>query len=454
MLAQGNILTTDIFSHTAAGEPWMSHEWLAEVVMALLHQAAGLAGVVVFYLLLAALTFWLLALIVRERTGDWLALLLVGTGVMLANTHLLARPHLFSWFLGVLTLYLLLRGGRALFFLPVLMIPWVNLHGGFILGLFLQGVFIAGEILDRWSMNDEPLSLRRHLRTVQTPLLVLGLSVLAVGINPSGYKLLTFFFHATKPAFAAGIGEWRAPNLQSLWYVRFYLVGLIFLLLLAPYRVPWRDRLLVILLVNAALTHARNISIMALFLTPFIGDVLSVWADKVSKMFFSERAKGEQVELSGSSGPVMTLILAFICLGALVTGTGQAVWASVGLNTLPQKFSEPAASYLQEEMPSGRLFNEYSLGGYLLYAVDPPPKVFIDGRADMYGEELFLEYRDIARLKEDPEAKMKQYGIDWVFFTAQSPLVMYLKQTGRWQTVFEDDEVSILVVNSISHDMD
>jgi hypothetical protein len=49
MLAQRSLISHDIYSHTADGKPWMAHEWLSEVVMALCHQVAGLAGVVVFY---------------------------------------------------------------------------------------------------------------------------------------------------------------------------------------------------------------------------------------------------------------------------------------------------------------------------------------------------------------------------------------------------------------------
>ena len=448
MLAQGRILTSDVFSHTAAGKAWMSHEWLAEVIMALLHQTAGLPGVVVFYLLLAALTFWLLARIVRERTGDWLALMIVGVGALLASTHLLARPHLFSWLLGVVTLHLLLRGGRGLFLLPVLTAVWANLHGGFILGLFLQGVFIAGGILDRYSLGGKGIRLRELYQEFRIPLLVFALSILAVGINPNGYKVLAFFFHATTPAFSAGIGEWRSPNLQNLWYVRFYLVGMLFLLLLAPCRVPWRDRLLVVLLVNAALTHSRNVSIMALFLAPFLGDVLRAWGDRVPKIFGERPTETKQLELSGSSGPVMTLVLALVCLGVLASGSSKTAWAATELFKLPRQFSAPAVAYLQGNLPSGNLYNEYSLGGYLLYAVDPPPKVFIDGRADMYGEEIFLDYKKISRLEEDPEGLMAQYGIDWVVFTTRSPLVVYLKETGRWRTVFEDDEVTILVAKA------
>lgn len=135
MLDKGSLLTQDIFSHTAKGISWTAHEWLAEVIMAGLHHWAGLQGVVLFYFLIAALSFWLLFRLARRLTNEWLALLWVSMAFAFSMTHLLARPHIFSWLFGVCTLSLLQQGGRARFLLPPLIALWANLHGGFVLGL-------------------------------------------------------------------------------------------------------------------------------------------------------------------------------------------------------------------------------------------------------------------------------------------------------------------------------
>ncbi len=154
MLERGEILTHDIFSHTAYGKPWTAHEWLAEIIMASLHRVAGLPGVVVFYCLLAALTFWLLFKIANMYAGELVSALCVGVAFLLAKGHLLARPHLFTWLLGVITLYLLIKGGRLLYILPFLTALWANLHGGVLLGLVLQGIFLVGHILECWPIKE------------------------------------------------------------------------------------------------------------------------------------------------------------------------------------------------------------------------------------------------------------------------------------------------------------
>lgn len=150
MLASGTILTRDVFSHTADGKPWTAHEWLSEIVMAWSHQHAGLIGTALFFFAIAALSFWLLFRIVSSLTGDWTAILAVSVAFYFSMSHLLARPHVFSWLFGVLTLFALYKGGRWFWILPPLTALWANLHGGFILGLALQGLWIGGAALERF----------------------------------------------------------------------------------------------------------------------------------------------------------------------------------------------------------------------------------------------------------------------------------------------------------------
>jgi hypothetical protein len=91
------------------------------------------------------------------------------------------------------------------------------------------------------------------------------------------------------------------------------------------------------------------------------------------------------------------------------------------------------------------MFNKYSWGGYLIYAMDPPQKVFIDGRADMYGEEIFGDYQKIASLDKEAQELLDRYQIDWILFPTDSALVRFLKATQDWQETYSDGAASILV---------
>lgn len=445
MLKDGAILTRDVFSHTALGKPWTAHEWLAEIIMAWLHQHAGLVGVVIFYFLLAALSFWLLFRIVARIAGDRIALFCVSIAFAFSQSHMLARPHIFSWLLGVLTLYLLQKQGKYLLLLPPMLALWANLHGGFILGLALQGLFIAGGILDR--LRAKPRSdWRKIVAEYKNPLAVLILSVIATGLNPFGYRLLLFPFQVTSDIFASGIVEWLPPNMQQEWLFRFYLLLFVLLATLKFCPTTWTDRLFLLFFFNASLTHQRYIGLATVFLSPFLARALVAlpWLSRLRMPHRNSSAR--QLALSGSAGPVLTLLLACTLIILANPAFPQSRNIVETFLSLPDaNHPSQAVRYLNQTRPEGRMFNKYSWGGYLIYALDPPAKVFIDGRADMYGEKIFGDYQKIVGLDEQAEQLLETYRIAWVLYPTDSALVRYLKISRKWRAIYSDETASILV---------
>lgn len=443
ILERGELITHDFISHTAAGKPWTSHEWLAEILMAAVHRAAGLSGVVIFYFLIAALSFWILFKIARNcGASDLLAIFAVSLALSLSMTHQLARPHIFTWLFGLITLYILLKGGRILFLLPLLMIPWTNLHGGFALGLVLQGLFLTGSILDKLLTTPDRPSLRTLWNEHKNLAIVLLLSLIATGTNPFGYRLLLFPFEVSKGAFSTMVSEWLSPNLQAFWDFRLYLLLLFFILFFSGPRINWFNRLLLLFFINASLMHARHISIAGLFLTPLVVQGLKPWSDQ----FALKRSRSpEQTELhfSPASGPLATVLLGILLIS--FSALQWEPWEKLSRTIIPQpkKFSSGVVEFLQKSAPEGNLFNDDEWGDYLIYAMDPPPKLFLDGRLDMYGEQILEDYSKIAMLDEDMDNLLDTYRIEWVLFPP-SKLTRYLKATGGWQELYHDDQVSVL----------
>jgi hypothetical protein len=148
ILSHHAIPRQDLFSFTLAGYAWCDWEWLSDVLYAVLFQVRGLSAIVAFHLALLCLVSVILYRTARLRVGPTMAFAV--TGLLMATTtiHWLARPHLFTWlFLGVFC-FLLERADvtgeyRPLLALPVLMILWVNLHPGFVVGLMclLPGMY-------------------------------------------------------------------------------------------------------------------------------------------------------------------------------------------------------------------------------------------------------------------------------------------------------------------------
>ncbi len=100
--------------------------------------------------------------------------------------------------------------------------------------------------------------------------------------------------------------------------------------------------------------------------------------------------------------------------------------------------------FLENDLPEGKMFNEYTLGGYLLYALNPPPKVFIDGRADMYGEQLLSDYSKIQSSSSEREKLLDKYAVDWVVFEKDSDLVRDLEDSGHWQATFTNEVYAVV----------
>ncbi|HTF42789.1 MAG TPA: hypothetical protein VK641_02755, partial [Terriglobales bacterium] len=152
MLETHTITRVDSFSSTMSGQAWYAWEWLYDGLIAAIHGAMGLNGVEFFSALVIAATFTLVLRLALLRGASLLtstALLLLS--IAACSIHLLARPHLLSWLFGVVWFQIVDSAAKAesphrrrLYWLPLLMLIWVNVHGGFVFGLILLVLYLVG----------------------------------------------------------------------------------------------------------------------------------------------------------------------------------------------------------------------------------------------------------------------------------------------------------------------
>jgi len=442
MLERGEVLKNDIFSHTAFGQPWHAHEWLSEVIMALIHDWAGLAGVALFYFAVFGLTLTLLLKIAGRLAGDLPSIISITLALPCIYIHLLARPHVFTWFGAVATLYLLERGGRWLWWLVPLSAFWANLHGGVLFGLVVQLIVLFGSFLDH--LNTTSFSrLSFWWEANKRPASILALCILAACLTPFGYEIFIFPFKVASPVFTQGISEWKSPDFQELWFARAWIVIIVFMSLWLGRGLAWRWHLLSLFLLWQTLGHVRNLSVAAILLVPCLAILVRDLGNQIT-VLFKRNTDRTDLSLSPWTGPLLVVVLAT----ALTFLIGKD---TLGMRDLaeehfqPPKDYRPAMNFLEAGFPAGNLLNDYEWGDYLLYGIDPPPKVFIDGRADMYGEEIFTDYGKMAQLDEETEDLLKKYKIDWVFFPKDHIINRYLKKCGSWRTIYEDEFTEILI---------
>src|SRR5262245_43017298 len=143
-----SIPTRDLFSYTLQGQPFVPHEWLAEVAFAAVYALGGFDGVALMTALVVAVPFAGLApVLLRRGVSPLIVLPLSALGMLTSVAHWATRPHIFTFLFTFLWATLLEEhrrgtiGGRRLVWLLPLMLLWVNVHGAFIIGDVLTATY-------------------------------------------------------------------------------------------------------------------------------------------------------------------------------------------------------------------------------------------------------------------------------------------------------------------------
>jgi len=107
-----------------------------------------------------------------------------------------------------------------------------------------------------------------------------------------------------------------------------------------------------------------------------------------------------------------------------------------------QDYPEAAVSWISRNKPQGQMFNSYNWGGYLIWDLQDYP-VFIDGRADLYGDEIIGEWWQIVSASDEGFALIDQRDINFVLLEPGTPIVDALAEQG-WSVLYQDDLSSLL----------
>lgn len=437
---------TDFFSFTNYGKAWVAHEWLSEAIFYVIYSRFGFNVLIVVFAVLTALAFW----IAYKRTeshpliGGVAALL----GVWTVLPTIGVRPRVFtlllsSVYLALLGRYLKRGEGREIWWLVPLMAIWVNLHGGFLVGLVLIGLTLAGLPLDAWLSREQ---LRAAWPRVWKLSLVLAGCLLAVLLNPHGIWIYKFPFEIfLSPVQQQAIVDWLSPDFHQgealpLMLLIFLTIGA---LSLSPRRVRPSELLFFIATLYMNLKSQRHVAIFALVAVPLLANYLQLW--------ITERSHGKLFSLTvddAERGKRMALVLGVMFLVPLVA-FGAKLKTRVFDEWRQEILKVPlnAVAYMKDHQITGRTFTDPNIwGGYVIWALPSNP-VYIDGRIDMYGDEFVKEYLNIIWNGADWREPFDRYGVRVVIIEPGSALSRELLASGQWSKVFEDD-VSVVFIKS------
>ncbi|MFO0980137.1 MAG: hypothetical protein U1E76_00040 [Planctomycetota bacterium] len=394
-----SIPCADTYSFTAAGRPYLDHEWLAQLLLHLAHRHGGTAALIVATSACITLTFMtLLWTLRRDRVSAILLVLLLAP---LAVSHAQARPHVLAWLLLALLVAALESGRRS----PVIamLVIWANCHASFLLGVGLA----TFALVERFLATGD----RRLLAWV-------GAAVLAPLVNPHGIGAFTYFFHIHPST--EFIGEWRAfePSSGYFWcwlaYVLLLACGLI------RARSPALDWLRAVALVALGFSAMRHAIIAGIALAPL---QQRVWSATVRAL------------TTRHPRTVMAALATFITggFGTLVLGR-DALEFRVDHEALPVYATE----FLLRQPIAGPIFNDYDFGGYLIWKAYPRHRVFIDGRVDVYVGQPLDDYLTVSRVQPGWQAVLARYGIECVLVRADRDIGRVLANDLQWEMVYFD----------------
>lgn len=437
----------DIFSFITPPIPWTAHEWLAEVIMSVIHRSFGLTGIVLFFSFVIAMVYYLMFRMLRSYGGNILTAALVAVLVIESSPmHWLARPHIFTH-LFLIVWYIVLDGyqsgkSRRLAILPLTMLLWVNLHGGFVTGLVLAGVYFLGNLIEAFfARGDERALPRRKARELAV---VIFFSLLACLANPRGYHILLFPFDVVSNKYLMDhVQEFIAPNFHEPLMVKYLLFMLIGLLALSRKRLSAIELLLVIVFLNMALFSIRHVPLFALIVAPIIVRQAAIVFGACEGRFATLLGKkGEGISAVDASARGVTWVAAGVAVVVISAAAGK-----IHFDFDPKIKPVAAVQFLKREPIRGNMFNNDQIGGYIIYAAHQQYKVFFDGRSDMYGVERMKEYNKITGFEPGWEKILEKYRITWVIFDAKSSLSRFLLENDGWRLIYADKVANIFVRN-------
>ncbi len=436
----------EIYSYTAAGRPFVYHEWLAGVLLHLLDALGGPTLLILLQPACALLTVGLLHRLCRSLGADaHITVLALAAGIYVSSFRLFLRPHLLVVPLLAAMLLLLQRlrwsgGWMPVALLAVVQVLWSNLHGSFPEGIVLVGLFGAGEWLRRrfFAAGENEARATPLWLFAVLPVVLAAASLL----NPYGWKLLWLAAaHPVDPLFQGSIFEYFPPFSAAFRGTRMFWLFLGWLALLLAGLWGGRKRL-----DPAYLLPAAGFLVLSLWMNRAIPELVMVSLPLVAVGLSTQAAR-----LTQRWKPVAVLALAAFSVLAFGYRFDSRTVRRFGLGIDP--FTPVAAAdTLQELGFAGNLFCSFPYGSYLAYRLAPRARVVFDSRTIPYGTDLYQEFRDARSSLEGFQRHLARYPVDAVLLNFKldgaPDLHGFLGRSPQWGLVYFDEEAVLYLRRS------
>jgi hypothetical protein len=418
---RGSVPFQDPWSFTSGGRQWFNLSWLWDVIASVIFQYTNFSGLLLFVVACGAVIVGYLTSICLSSGASTIAVcisvlsscLLYPTFATYPNIYLAASPNISTMLFCVIFYGECLKRTRW-FLLPAIMVLWANLHGGFLLGFLVIGVFCGVALLKRDWVNFRNYSFAGVC------------CFFATFINPLGWHIYE--------GLATVLGHFSQAYITEWWpYFRNIIVpgsipGIIYILIFIVFELRYRGirpiepRLLSWLFLFLGLYQFRYMSFFFIFSTVPLALHLDRLLPKQSNIFRVERS----------------LLTAGIIVACALPLVYMKIYPALGL---PEMLSEQDVLYLQTHFPRARLLNHWNYGGILIFRDRGAIPVFVDGRAaTAYPDDLLRDYFKIGQSDVDEtawDAVLEKYQIDTVLWVkAHEELRRFLVGKRGWKEAY------------------
>lgn len=467
----------DVFSLTAQDHRWITHEWVTELLFYGGWQLGGTRLLMLATAAVITLAFGLVYLAARERGAPAMVAAPIVVLAALASAHTWGtRPQMLSLLLtavfGLAIARMLVRALPAPpLWLPVVMVLWVNLHGGFIFGIALLAIAVAGHAVADLvrvarargrSIAAEPMGLDMatgmgtapwvspHPRPSVEPRVdlrrsaaVVALTALASLLNPNGLAGALYpVSYLGNNASTRYIAEWVSPDFHQFQYLFFEALVLLLLVgaMANPRRARLADALVLLPFLYLAFDSVRNINLLAVIAAPIAAELV---AGALPGALRGERP--------GRPLPRAKVLLNWLCVLAIGAAVGASALgklsASAQAKAVDAMYPSGALRYVQAHPLPGRGFDSYNWGGYLIWRLFPSRHVFVDGRPDMYGDSFMDHY--VRAYGGDPswDALFAANRLCYALVETDSGIARVLRTAPGWSQPYHDHVAALFVAS-------
>ncbi len=399
-LASTRIITTDPFSYAAGGESWRTQSWLVELFYGFFESTfGGLEWVPILVAVVSVSTLSITGLTIYSAsrsmvvTGAWLV---VATWILAPFSQ--PRPVLFSYLLLAALVTILTVGDRLWWaVIPVIWL-WAAVHGTWIIGV---GLLVLTAIR------------RRSARLGVLAAIALATTALTAHGLGAWYFLTTFVENAGALEY---LNEWQPPDFGNLVQMPYLLIVAGVVVAAAKGRIDMATLWVALPFLVFGLTSSRAVPIATLVLVPIAARAVTIRLPKS--------------HASRSTVPVVVLLA--------TVGIVVALHAMSRVTLDPERFPSDAAIDAAGDQP---FFHDDGVGGYLIYGSGPDRQIYIDDRAELYGEEGFAEL--VAAKQGVYEELFDRLGMRSAIVREKWPLYAILLRDG-WTIRYADEEFTVL----------